>query len=246
MTVGLATSAHIGYPNGLIFDPAGDLLVSDSVNNLVRKIEAVGLSVFVTYPPLVVTPAQTTVTAGISDTLTITAYNPDGSIVTTDNDILTITSTDPTVSGGFSVQLVKGMYTIQVPLQTAGTQTITATDSSTGTKGTTPSITVNPAPQAAFRSARRPRVGASAPARRSPPPSAPSTPTATPSPLTTRGSLATDTDGKAIVDPTSGTFTSGLATITLTPETTGEETLTVHGVASGLSATATTHGSRRD
>ncbi|BEP13440.1 hypothetical protein acdb102_17510 [Acidothermaceae bacterium B102] len=77
---------------------------------------------------LVVTASPTSLTAGGSVTGTVTAQDGQGNVATTDADTVTLTSTDPLASLA-PVTLVNGVGSFSATLSTAGSQTVTATDS---------------------------------------------------------------------------------------------------------------------
>jgi ELWxxDGT repeat protein len=90
-------------------------------------------------PSLAVSADSNTPTAGVSDTFTITALNADGTVNTSFNDPVAITSSDTKAILPTSVTFTNGVGQFSATFKTAGTQSITATDSQTpsdnGTEG---------------------------------------------------------------------------------------------------------------
>lgn len=95
--------------------------------------------------------APATATAGTSFGYTVTAYDATGNINTTYDGTVHFTSSDPAPTLPADATLTGGTGAFSAMLETAGTQTITATDtvtpSITGASGT---ITVSPAPATHF------------------------------------------------------------------------------------------------
>jgi hypothetical protein len=91
-------------------------------------------------------------TAGFPQNLTITAQDQYGNIATSYSGTVQFTSTDPNAVFPLNnVTLTSGTGTFSATLKTAGTQSITATDSTrTSLTGTQSGITVNPAAASAF------------------------------------------------------------------------------------------------
>ena len=77
---GPATSANLSGPVGVALDPAGNLLIADSGNNVIREVAAASPVV----PPPPVPPVGTREFAVGADTGgAVTVYNPDGSVAYT-------------------------------------------------------------------------------------------------------------------------------------------------------------------
>jgi subtilase family serine protease len=90
-------------------------------------------------------------TAGKSFSLTVTAISPSGTTDTSFTGSIDFTSTDPQASLPGTSSLDDGTATFTVTLKTAGSQTITATDTSnTAITGTTSAISVSPAAASKF------------------------------------------------------------------------------------------------
>jgi ELWxxDGT repeat protein len=82
-------------------------------------------------PSLAVRATSATPTAGQADTFTITALNADGTPDTTLNGPVSITSSDPKAVLPTSVTLTGGTGQFSVTFETAGSQSVTATDTQT-------------------------------------------------------------------------------------------------------------------
>jgi hypothetical protein len=86
------------------------------------------------------------VTAGTSGTITVTALNADGSVNTGYSGTVHFTSSDPQAVLPPDATLTNGTGTFSVTLKTAGTQWITASDTSNSNiAGSESGITVTPA-----------------------------------------------------------------------------------------------------
>ncbi|MDX6245470.1 MAG: hypothetical protein QOE76_3193 [Frankiales bacterium] len=97
---------------------------------------------------LVVTVDPASITAGGQVSGTVTAYDAQGDVATTDNDVLSMSSSD-LIANVSQVFLSNGTGTFTADLYTAGTQTITATDDATEGTITGSSNDVDVAPAAA-------------------------------------------------------------------------------------------------
>jgi hypothetical protein len=93
-------------------------------------------------------------TAGVAHNVTVTAKDAFGNTATSYRGIVHFTTSDgqATLPANYTFKSGDaGVHTFSVTLKTAGTQSITATDTVTGTiKGTQSAITVNPAAAASF------------------------------------------------------------------------------------------------
>ena len=88
----------------------------------------------------------TSVTAGAAGTYTISVYNPDGSADTGYSGTVHITSSDPKAVLPANFTITGDTATFTATLVTAGTQSLTATDTVTsGISGSDASITITPA-----------------------------------------------------------------------------------------------------
>jgi hypothetical protein len=93
-----------------------------------------------------VVPNPSTVTAGGTTTITVTALDATGMTATTYTGMVHFTSTDTQAVLPADSTLTNGVGTFQVTLKTAGPQTITATDTVNATiRGTSSAVTVNAA-----------------------------------------------------------------------------------------------------
>ncbi len=97
-------------------------------------------------------PSSTT--AGIEHTLSVTAYDPYGNLATTYTGTVTFGSSDPQAVLPANYTFVvgdNGAHSFNATLKTAGTKSITATDTANGAiNGTQAGITVNPAAASAL------------------------------------------------------------------------------------------------
>jgi hypothetical protein len=94
---------------------------------------------------LVLIASPTTVTAGDSITVTVTAYDPFGNVATGYSGAVHFTSSDPQANLPADSTLTNGTGTFTANLYTAGVQTITATDTVNSTLTSTATVSVNPA-----------------------------------------------------------------------------------------------------
>jgi hypothetical protein len=91
------------------------------------------------------------VTAGTAGTLTVTAYDAYGNVATGYAGTLHFTSSDPQAALPADATLTGGTGTFSAALLTAGTQTLTATDTTNAAlAGSQSGITVNPAAASTF------------------------------------------------------------------------------------------------
>jgi hypothetical protein len=101
-----------------------------------------------TYPALQVTGLPSSSTAGASESFTVTALMSAGATWTTYTGTVHFTSSDPQAvlpTDYTFTSADQGVHTFTVDLKTAGSQTITATDTTTGSVAGSEGITVNPA-----------------------------------------------------------------------------------------------------
>jgi hypothetical protein len=101
-----------------------------------------------TYPVLQVTGLPSSSTAGASDSFTVTALASANKTLTTYTGTVHFTSSDPqaVLPADYTFTSAdQGVHTFTVDLKTAGSQTITATDTATGSIVGSEGITVNPA-----------------------------------------------------------------------------------------------------
>jgi predicted outer membrane repeat protein len=131
-----ASSTASGTVNGAA------LLNDNNLNLTPTATQTIGLNGTVGNPALathfVLAAMQTTVTAGSPFSLTITAEDSSNNVETNFTGTVTLSSTDPAFVSPGSVTLSGGSGTFQVTLETAGSQTILATqNASTGSIGLT-------------------------------------------------------------------------------------------------------------
>ncbi len=192
----------------------------------------------VTSPPAVdtfVISAPTTATAGASFNVTVTAENASGARDTGYSGTVHFTSSDShAVLPSGNVTLTNGVGTFTVTLDTAGSQSVSVTDTTSGSSATASGIAVSPAAASQL-------VVTGAP-----------TTATVGTPVTVNvtakdpyGNVATgyagtigfsSTDPSAILPSGSVTLNAGTGTFPITFESTGVQSVTVSG-AGGLSAT---------
>jgi hypothetical protein len=126
-----ATSSLTGTQSGITVNPAGLPAVSFAVTGF---------------------PSPTT--AGVSQTITVTARDANGAVAGSYRGTVHFTSSDPQAAlpADYTfTNLDQGVHTFTVTLMTAGTQSITATDTGTGSiTGSETGITITPAAAAVF------------------------------------------------------------------------------------------------
>jgi subtilisin family serine protease len=125
------------------------ITASDSATSSITGTES-NINVLSTGPKtLVVAGFPTTATAGVAGNVTVTAYNADGSVATDYTGTVVFSSSDGHAVLPASYTFTSadaGTFTFPVTLETAGTQSISVTDSSTSTlTGSETGITVEPA-----------------------------------------------------------------------------------------------------
>ena len=146
--------------------PAGTNLISGTFSNLAQGATGQASFSSATYPfhanyqagdgndlvltfvgppsDLLVSASPTGLTAGSTTSLTITAEDAYGDVVTTFSDTVTLTDSLGGASFG-AVTFSNGLATVTATLDAAGAQTITASDSTATISGTSNSISVTPA-----------------------------------------------------------------------------------------------------
>jgi len=99
-----------------------------------------------------ITPASTSTYTGVSDNMTVNALDQYGNVATTDTDTITLSSTDTAATLPSSFALASGTATKAVTFNTAGSQTVTATDTTNGsvTSGVSSFITVTALPMPTY------------------------------------------------------------------------------------------------
>jgi hypothetical protein len=153
-TLGGSTE-DIGF--GISLDTAGNLYVTGGTNSsnfptTAGAYQTTGGGGFVfkittpVGPSFAVTGFPTSITAGTSGTITVTALNADGSVNTGYRGTVHFTSSDPHAVLPPDTTLTNGTGIFSVTLVTAGTQSITVSDASnSGITGSETGITVSPA-----------------------------------------------------------------------------------------------------
>jgi sugar lactone lactonase YvrE len=120
---GPATSARLYFPTGVAVDAAGNLFIADYANDRVREV-SVATTLLISAP--------TTVTAGDTFSVTVTAAEADGTPDPEYRGTVTLSSTDPQWTGVFTHTFTPadaGTFTFtSVQLFTAGPQSLAATD----------------------------------------------------------------------------------------------------------------------
>jgi hypothetical protein len=126
---GPASSATFRNLYGLGLDAQGDLFLTDSYNGSIREITP-SLYLDVTQAPAThfSVTSSTNVAAGVPRTITVTALDADGNVATGYTGTVHLTSSDGQADLPADATLSDGVGTFQVTLKTAGTETVTATD----------------------------------------------------------------------------------------------------------------------
>ena len=144
---GPAGLATLGDANSVALDTFGNLYLADSGNEFIREImggSAVQINAFGAAASFTLT-GVTTGTAGGLQTVTVTAYDAFGNVVTDYSGTVHFTSTDGQAELPADATLTNGVGTFQVTLKTAGSQSITVTDTTTpGLTGTEMGLLINP------------------------------------------------------------------------------------------------------
>jgi uncharacterized delta-60 repeat protein len=128
--------------------PTGEIIVAGKAN-IGGKNDFVVARYLGDSPSFLVTGFPSSVTAGTAGTFTVTARNADGSTNTNYTGTVHFTSSDPhaVLPADYTFTAAdQGVHTFSGTLVTAGSQSITATDTATGTTfGSDAGITVTPA-----------------------------------------------------------------------------------------------------
>ncbi|HEY3332102.1 MAG TPA: hypothetical protein VGK19_18890 [Capsulimonadaceae bacterium] len=137
---------------GIVLKTAGSrtLTATDTVTPATTGTSsAIGVVPAATHHLLLTAPASAT--AGASFALTVTAKDAYNNTTPTYTGVVHLTSTDSAAVLPADTTLVNGTKSFSVALKTAGSRTISATDTSVSTiKGVTGAIAVNPGPIAKF------------------------------------------------------------------------------------------------
>jgi hypothetical protein len=142
------TAADMGrYSFGAVPETAGtqSITATDTANPSLTGTQS---GIVVTPAPastFVLTPSPATITAGNSTTITVTAYDPYGNVATGYSGTVHFTSIDPQAVLPADATLTNGTGTFSATLKTAGSQTITATDTVNSSVTGTAAVTVTPA-----------------------------------------------------------------------------------------------------
>ncbi len=144
------------FTNAVKLVTAGNQTVTatDSGNSLTGTSPAVAITPAAANQ-LILSSFGSSVTAGTTHSLTVTAKDAYGNVATGYRGTIRFSSTDPRVAG-LPVSYTftsgdNGIHTFaNVIFKTAGNQTITATDSGNSINGTSPAVTVTPAAAATF------------------------------------------------------------------------------------------------
>jgi len=145
-----------GFPGGVTLRTAGTqtLTVTDTANAALTSSQAVSITPSVAAASLSVT-GLTNATAGTAQTVTVTARDSTGSVVTGYSGTVAFTSSDARASLPANYTFVpadNGAHTFVggVTLKTAGTQTVTATDTGTSSVTGNQSVTISAGPLASL------------------------------------------------------------------------------------------------
>ncbi len=144
---GPATSATLNLPYGLVFDATGDLIAGEYGSHVIRQVDAFVPVTVIAVPPthFSVTGISGNVTAGSTETITVTDENLDDTTDTGYTGTVHLTSTDGQAVLGGDATLTNGVGTFSVTFKTSGTQSVTATDTdNSGITGSETGITVTP------------------------------------------------------------------------------------------------------
>ena len=242
---GVSINTDTSFVAGLVFDAATNandynLYSLRSSNGQATRLATLpralhGLADLVLPPYLAVTGVPTTTAAGTVETLTVTAYNGDGSVDTGYNGTVFLASSDPNAILPAAATLANGTGRFAVAFATAGTQAITATDPAiAGLAASTGGITVAPGALDRYVVAASPPAGGNV---------AGVALTFTATAYDRFGNVVTtasNPDGVEDSDPAAGpaaTTAAGVTTIRLTPRLAGPHVLTVASSSSPVAAT---------
>ena len=234
---GPGSAAGFYYLQGLAVDASGNLYIADNYNASIRELgPTIGVNVLqapATHFTVTASPANAT--AGMQQTLTVTALDADGNVVTGYAGTVHITSSDGQAVLPPDATLTSGVGSFSVTLKTAGSDSITAADT------VTPAITgsdsgINVTAAAASQLVVTGGLAAVAGGVE----------TLTVTALDPYGNVATDyagtvhvtsTDGQAVLPP-DATLTSGVGSFSVTLKTAGSDSITATDtVLSGIAGT---------
>jgi hypothetical protein len=212
------------FAGGVTLDTAGSQTVTaaDTTTNTITGSLAVSVNPAATDHYLVTAPQ--TATAGAALTVTVTAQDQFGNTATGYTGTAHFTSSDAQATLPADSTLTNGTGSFSATLKTAGSQSLTATDtSSAGISGTQAGITVNPAAASTLSVGGFPAVVTAGVAG-----------TVTVTARDAYGNVATgytgtvhftSSDGRAAL-PADSTLTSGIASFSVTLKTAGTQSLT--------------------
>ena len=150
---GPASAATFNAPFGVTFDAAGDLIIADSSNNVIREITAtspVTVAASGAAVRFAVTGGTAEVAGGV-EAVTVTAYDAFGNVATGYDGIVHFTSSDGQAVLPADATLADGVGTFHVTLRTAGVGSIAATDTVNGQiAGSQGGLVVSPAAASGF------------------------------------------------------------------------------------------------
>jgi hypothetical protein len=151
------TSSNDWQGYGIALDSAGNVYAGGAINQpsfsnsggFAAKITGINPA-----GSLSVSGFPSTTTAGVSQTLTVAALNTNGTVNTNYTGTVHFTSSDPhaVLPADYTFTAAdQGVHTFSATLKTAGSQSITATDTATGSiTGSESSITIKPAAASQF------------------------------------------------------------------------------------------------
>jgi uncharacterized delta-60 repeat protein len=144
--------------DGVLVQPNGDIVIASDNGSgiaLARYLPPVAQ----TSPSFAVTGFPSPTTAGVAQTVTVTALNADGSVNTGYTGTVHFSSSDPqaVLPADYTFTAPdQGVHTFTVALKIAGSQSITVADTTSGMLGAESGITVNPAAASMLRVAGYP------------------------------------------------------------------------------------------
>jgi sugar lactone lactonase YvrE len=122
--------AHFYAAAGMAIDAAGDLFIGDEQNHRVQKVTASLPFTVNPSPYFTVTSVPTSVAKGTQQQMIVTEYNANGTINTSYSGTVHFTSSDSSATLPSNATLTNGVGIFNVTFATVGTQSVTATDTS--------------------------------------------------------------------------------------------------------------------